>query len=225
MLLLARRFAAGWGLVPLVLVLAAALYGPLSQKHGWTRLPFFGRDYPVQLDLEEVTRLTLARDAQRAERALHNAARERAYPLALIMPVTPSPEVDANQEAGSATVGGGQSLNASDVAGLQAGNAAPGRGFIALDFDLAGNGDLPGMLELSKSVQFENSDLGQIAIRIDDASRIFISSEDLMRVVPASLRPSRKPPVEFVPLQQLRDQGIDLRYDPLSDQFILRDAG
>lgn len=126
-------------------------------------------------------------------------------------------EADANLAASA-----GSAVNASkDANGLQARSALPG--IMPLSFDLVANPEADGILEVRKPVSFSQQSLGTLTVRIDDASRIYVSRVDMARQFPESLRPPRSWEDEYVLLSQVRAAGIDLRYDPTADQFVLRD--
>lgn len=82
----------------------------------------------------------------------------------------------------------------------------------------------PDILEVRKPVSLGEQSLGTLTVRIDDASRVYVSVLDMARQFPEALRPPRSWHNEYVLLSQVRVAGIDLRYNPTADQFILQES-
>lgn len=198
-------------IVPLLPVLVASLY--FSGSLRWSP------EYPVRMSWDEIP--VIRPDSSRAA-GLSGDQLARALPDLIgedAQGDTLAADANANLVAGedpAATGGDG------DAAQDQARNALPG--IIQLSFNLAANPAADGMLQVRKSVAYNQQALGVLSVRIDDASRVFVSRVDMVRMFPEALQPPQSWQDEYVQLSQVRAAGIDLRYDPTADQFILRNG-
>ncbi|KLE34945.1 hypothetical protein [Aurantiacibacter luteus] len=94
---------------------------------------------------------------------------------------------------------------------------ADGREVIRTDFDL-GSATLARVgLEVRKPMTIDGRGVGEVAITINDASRLYISATDLRRVLPGDLAARVVDGDRFVAFDALRQSGIVIRYDPVSD--------
>lgn len=211
-----RGYAA---LAPLVLVcLAAGIAAAFGPQFRMERL---SADYAylVRVDLDRVEELTRQRDA----------ARRQALPAPGFATIGEPGVVDATD----ATV---QDLAATpqDPARALPPAAAPaasGRpdpaaaasrlGYMPLTFDLGGSAEASDSLQVNKPVEFEQRVLGNVAVRIDVGSRIYVSRADLGRILPEGMAAPASAD-NYVLLSRLRQSGLDLRYDPVRDRFVLR---
>lgn len=203
----------GLAIAPLVPVVLASLYfsGQLPWSPGypvriaWDEIPVIVADAPQGSGLASGNMgLTLP---MLAEEAAQEAS------LALGEETDPATEADLAGPAGE--------RDGQVVFGTPAGRAVPG--VMPLSFSLAANPDAGGILQVRKAVSFNQQSLGNLSVRIDEAARVYVSVPEMGRMFPESLRPPRSWQDEFVLLSRVREAGIDLRYDPTADRFILRD--
>jgi hypothetical protein len=109
-------------------------------------------------------------------------------------------------------------------------------GFIPLDFDLASHDAVSaaerpapgGAVDVRKSVREGDRTLGNVTVRIDRQSRLFVDSAQLRAMLSGQQRwraiADRVPQTGLVSFTSLRADGLDLRYDPVTDQLSLRPA-
>lgn len=206
--------------IPLVLLVLAAGFAALYGTA--LKLSRAARDYGyvVDLDLREVEENTRQRDASRRAREaspVQAATNEQDLPDAAGM----ATDAAVTGEPTSATPSG------QPAAGTPAGNRpATGEpvsqlGFIPSTFDLGGSAEASDSLQVNKPVEFEQRVLGEVAVRIDVGSRIYVSRADLDRILPDGMTAPASAD-SYVLLSRLRQGGLDLRYDPIRDRFVLR---
>ena len=82
-------------------------------------------------------------------------------------------------------------------------------------------------LEVRKGVRFNGADAGQATIRVGTGSALFIASDDLRALLSAARRVdladrltsgAERP---FVGFDEIRQAGVNLRYDAASDQIVI----
>jgi hypothetical protein len=82
-------------------------------------------------------------------------------------------------------------------------------------------------LEVRKGVRFNGADAGQATIRVGTGSAVFIAIEDLRALLSAARRVdladrltsgTERP---FVGFDEIRQAGVNLRYDAASDQIVI----
>jgi hypothetical protein len=119
-----------------------------------------------------------------------------------------------------------------------AGSALTDLGVAAIDFSLSpsdGRGAqsnrraaAEGDIEVRKEVLFGNSAIGSLPITVAGDALLYVDGSDvaalLERSPNAASQLSRKPPAGPLSFDRLRDFGINLRYDPISDRIILEPA-
>lgn len=134
-------------------------------------------------------------------------------------------------------------LDARRTALAGAPGVAPGRhappadaGFVRLDFDLrdadganeAARPAANGAVDVRKPLRRGSQNLGEVTVRVDRYSRLFVDAGQLRKVLDrqgdreALLR--RLPENGMMGFAELRDRGVDLRYDPIADGLALRPA-
>lgn len=187
-----------------------------AQGPGFSWRSILDDGYPVRIDLAEVEAATRERDRSAIDLELmQDRAQATAEDLALAaspvgVETLPQP-VDAAQEQAE----GSDAIETDDAA-----LAANQGGLMPIQFDLARPSE-GATIQLSKNVQFGDQSLGQIDVRIDDNSSIFLSTADLIRILPPARRPAVPSSGEFVSMAALRRAGLDLRYDPNVDRLML----
>ena len=109
-------------------------------------------------------------------------------------------------------------------------------GIMAIDFTLPDAQQLvqdititnDGMIEIEKALFYGQSQVGPIAIRIDDGAQLYLNSEQIRAVLSDNPNYARAldalPKSGFHSIQKMRDVGIDLRYNPTTDHFVLRNS-
>lgn len=102
-----------------------------------------------------------------------------------------------------------------------------------LEFDLSANGGETldaiemgdGAIQIRKQLMLDNTQLGTITISIDDSERLFADREGLAGLLSQTdidTAPlERLAPSDFVSFQRLRQYGLNLKYDPITDRIIL----
>ena len=103
-------------------------------------------------------------------------------------------------------------------------------GLIPLTFDLASpgsGGESVGAdaIVVRKSLRIRGRDVGSIIVHIDSDTRLLIDGEQLKRVLaaagePRNLRRSQRTD-NLLTFTELRNDGVDLRYDPGSDSLVM----
>ena len=205
---------AGLAISPLLPVILASLY--------FSRDLYWSPGYPVRIPWDQIP---VIQPDLRRENTWPGHNQSLAMPILLEQEaIDASLESEANAnlavKAGSAVNAGG--VSTADANGLQTPGALPG--IMPLSFNLVGNPQAGGILEVRKPVSLGEQSLGTLTVRIDDASRVYVSILDMARQFPEALRPPRSWHSEYVLLSQVRAAGIDLRYNPTADQFILQES-
>ncbi|MBV7266498.1 hypothetical protein [Erythrobacter ani] len=81
------------------------------------------------------------------------------------------------------------------------------------------------LIEVRKSLINQGTNLGSMTVTIDQNARIFVRGDELKSLLEQSElhsgMPSQLASSELVSFQQVRDAGIDIRYDPIDDQIVL----
>ena len=101
-------------------------------------------------------------------------------------------------------------------------------GLLAVSFNLA-QADVSDRapLELRKGVRFNGADAGQATIRVGTGSALFIASEDLRTLLSGAQRVDLVERLAadagqaFVGFDEVRQQGLNLRYDAAADQILI----
>lgn len=103
-------------------------------------------------------------------------------------------------------------------------------GLIPLTFDLASpgsGGESVGAdaIVVRKSLRIRGRDVGSLMVHIDSDTRLLIDGEQLKRVLaaagePRNLRLSQRTD-NLLTFTELRNDGVDLRYDPGSDSLVM----
>lgn len=226
--------------LPLVLVGLAAAFAAIAESGVPAGLSRLSTDYPIRIDLAEVEQITarnsltvhgeLTAGPQPALAQAEDPLAPASDPLAQAgdpLAQNPAlPSLVAGAEDGSSTsfpsppadLGVGSSPSA------RIGSAGPiPVGVIALDYDLAGGPRSASTLQVRKDVQHDGQLVGRVEIRIDNNSAIYVARTDLLRVIPSAQDQARALQDEFVGLIELREAGINLRYDAANDRLVLRD--
>lgn len=133
----------------------------------------------------------------------------------------PEPELVATTDEDAATL--------DDIPSERPAPAATGQaGVIAVSFDLAQAKDASSAtLELRKGVRFNGAELGQATIRVGNGASLFIASADLRTLLSAAQRAdlaerlSASAEQPFVGFDEVRQQGLNLRYDAAADQILI----
>lgn len=90
------------------------------------------------------------------------------------------------------------------------------------DFDLA---DITGetqAIEVTKPIHLDGRAIGVASLSIDRNSRLLVSSKDLGRLLPSELFARIDSEASHVGFDELRDAGLDIRYDPLADTIRIK---
>lgn len=81
-------------------------------------------------------------------------------------------------------------------------------------------------VEVTKPLYFEGAELGSLTITIDQNARLFAQRSDLQTLLQsdeaAARRIGRIGADGLVSFQRLREFGVSLRYDPISDRIVLQ---
>ncbi len=107
-------------------------------------------------------------------------------------------------------------------------------GLLDTDFSLVGtdarapraNADTSEPIRVRKTVAMGNATIGSLPITIDSDSRLSLEIRDLRQLLQGqagfTTRLERVPESGTISFERLRDAGIDLRYNPTSDQVTLQ---
>lgn len=213
--------------LPMLLVLLTATFAAIPEQYRPASVNRFFAGYPIRIDLEAVSEMTAQRDrARQTARAVDVAAQDPS--LAEMISLNPllAPPSEADVPLANAALSEGPGAVTSpeaDGIGRSAPRVAGVSGILAIDFDLEGGPQSASTLEVSKDLQREGQVVGQIAIRVDNNSAIYVARADLVRLVPTAPAEVQALGDEFVPLATLRSSGVNLRYDPISDRLVLID--
>lgn len=99
-------------------------------------------------------------------------------------------------------------------------------GMLRIDFDLQGGAESPRAVSVDKPVAIGNATNGKLAIRIDGAAQIFANRGQLASLLDSSA-PGKAQAIrgastdEFMSFTQLRDLGVNIRYDPSADRIVI----
>lgn len=173
------------------------------------------------------------------------------YPVRIVLPALPvgtngaAEALPAHVPAGSAEAGGEEPADTGEPAAAGgealAGDRAlaetarpvlrPGEsGLLQVEFDLAdpgafGSGDGGSAIELRKAVRLNGADAGDARIRVSGSSTLSIAREELGRLLARSgqreLIGRLGSGGQFVSFEEMRRQGIEVRYDPVSDRILV----
>lgn len=107
---------------------------------------------------------------------------------------------------------------------VAASNAAYSRqhGIMLSNFDLGNAQRADEPIEISKAIFLNGQELGIASFSVDQGSRLRVSARDLARLLPAELHDRIKPGKPQIGFDELRDAGLDIRYDPLADTIQIR---
>ena len=100
-------------------------------------------------------------------------------------------------------------------------------GLLAVRFDLADPGAFDGgsAIEIRKAIRLNGADAGQARIHVGASSRLSIAREELARLLARSgqqeLSESLGAGERFVSFDEMRRQGIEIRYDPITDRILV----
>ncbi|MES2698823.1 MAG: hypothetical protein V4647_04355 [Pseudomonadota bacterium] len=215
---LLKSFAwAGLAISPIAATFAAAIYFPVYET-------FFARGsaYPVRVQLIELPAIWPRAPGDASAQILLHQQETPVGDLALAQPLPTSTGVMPGMPLAALAPDPSPETRAPSMTAATA--SPPANGIMPVNFDIAGPGDMDDTLQISKTVTFNERPLGQLTVRIEEGARVYVSTAEMSGLFPEGLRPPRSWQ-EFVPLRQVRDAGIDLRYDPTSDQLVLRDSG
>jgi hypothetical protein len=220
----ARTAALG---LPLLLVLLAALFAALPERYRLAGFPQFGGNYPIRFDLGEVQAATEQRDlAERraaASRELGQGTNLSGELLINQLLVTP---IEGGEQAALTTLtaegGADQSRSSNAMPALITRNSGL-QGIMAIEFDLEGGPNSSSTVATSKDVQHEGQVIGQIGIRVDNNSAIYVARADVLRIVPSVPVDVERLEEDFILISTLRNAGVNLRYDPIGDSLVLAD--
>lgn len=216
----ARTAALG---LPLLLVLLAALFAALPERYRLAGFPQFGANYPIRIDLGEVQVATEQRDL-----AQRRAASSQGTNLSGEILVNPLlvPSVESGEQAALTPLpgesGADQSGAPSATTTLITRNSGL-QGIMAIEFDLEGGPNSSSTVATSKDVQHQGEVIGQIGIRVDNNSAIYVAREDVLRIVPSVPAEVQRLEEDFILISTLRNAGVNLRYDPIGDRLVLAD--
>ncbi len=213
--------------LPLLLVLLATLFAALPERYRLAGFSPFGSNYPIRIDLVEVQVATEQRDlAQR--RAVTGGELGQDTNLSgeimlnpLLVPIaeTDGPEGLA---ALSGATGADQSGSSNTAPTRITGNSGL-QGIMAIEFDLEGGPHSTSTVATSKEVLHDGQVIGQIGIRVDNNSAIYVAREDVLRIVPSPPVEVQRLEEDFILISSLRAAGVNLRYDPTGDRLVLAD--
>lgn len=94
---------------------------------------------------------------------------------------------------------------------------ADGQQVLNLQFDLSSTPTGDGGLQVVKPMRVDGNVVGDVAITINSSSRLFVSASDLRRVLPGPLARRVEADAGLIAFDRLREMGIVIRYDPVSD--------
>lgn len=94
---------------------------------------------------------------------------------------------------------------------------ADGQQLLAIDFDLGSVDDRSRDVEISKPIRLNGQELGVANLAIDQRSQLHLSSRDLSDLLPEELFARIDTGTSYIGFDELRAQGLVVRYDPLAD--------
>lgn len=88
-------------------------------------------------------------------------------------------------------------------------------------FDLGAGPEAASSIEVRKTVRLNGADVGMLDVRIDESARIYANGSQLAALLPPeSVRPAATAD-QFLSFDQLRNAGVDIRYDPTQDRLVV----
>lgn len=88
-------------------------------------------------------------------------------------------------------------------------------------FDLGAGPDAASTIEVRKTVRINGADVGTINVRIDESARLYARGNELAALLPPdTVRPAAAAD-QFLSFEQLRNAGVDIRYDPTQDRLVV----
>lgn len=98
-------------------------------------------------------------------------------------------------------------------------------GMLAIDFDLQGGAQSSRSIAVQKPVTVAGLASGNLSVRIDGAAKIYANRAEIASLLDGKSNKSERVRAasaeDFLSFQQIRDLGIDIRYDPSSDRIII----
>ena len=99
-------------------------------------------------------------------------------------------------------------------------------GMLKIDFDLQGGAQSSRAIAVDKPVAVGGNSGGKLAIRIDGAAQIFANRGQVASLIEAqdaatANKVRTASTDEFLSFTQLRDLGVDIRYDPSADRIVI----
>ena len=88
--------------------------------------------------------------------------------------------------------------------------------FLVSDFDLAAGASSSKSVQLSKPVWLNGRSAGTVELRIGSASEVYVRRDDIAGLLDGKV-PLPQGDGGFVTLDQLRDRGLDIRYNASRD--------
>lgn len=106
----------------------------------------------------------------------------------------------------------------------------PGKsGMLDIDFTLKGGADSAKAINVRKPVAVAGAVSGNLSIRIDGAARIYARRSEVASLLEGKSDKSERIRTasgdDFVSFEQLRDLGVDIRYDPSADRIVIPNGG
>lgn len=90
-----------------------------------------------------------------------------------------------------------------------------------LNFDLGAGPEAASTIEVRKTVRLNGADVGTLNVRIDESARLYANGSQLAALLPPeSVRPAASAD-QFLSFDQLRNAGVDIRYDPTQDRLTI----
>ncbi len=100
---------------------------------------------------------------------------------------------------------------------------------LPVEYDLSRGGDSEGTIEVEKTLMFNGKKVSPLPVKIVGGATILVSRSDLLGRLEAEgieLKGAEMlPNVEHVSFRQLRNAGLEVRYDPVADAIILKPEG
>lgn len=163
--------------------------------------------------------------------ALPLASNTTSAPVVVETDTNPETETDIDEDADSSGVAGPE-IDVLTSAENRSVGSAPNRtavsqnGVLPVEYNLARGGDSEGAIEVSKSLVLNGKNVAPLSVQIVGGATILVSRSDLlgrMKAANIELSGARMlPNVEHVSFRQLRDAGLEVRYDPVADAITLK---
>lgn len=103
------------------------------------------------------------------------------------------------------------------------------RGMMAVDFDLQGGAKSTKAISVRKPVAIAGADSGRLSIRIDGAAKIYANKAEVADMLEGKSDKSERVRSasgdDYVSFDQLRDMGVNIRYDPSADRIVIPPEG